>query len=227
MRITICLVAFLATMLVFSCKKKTNGTIPTPIDTVVTVTYPDYTAMKPGNYWIYQRYSLDSANGVPHALGTYDSCYVEKDTTINGKTYHKYIEADPNSLPSSPTYLAHFLKDSLSYTIDNHGAILFSSSNFKDTLRIRYSYPSAAHPDTIKVVELMGFRDAAITVDAGTFVTSTLRQLWLLPPSLPYGPVREIDVAYAKNIGIIKQGSGFYISAPNTYERRLHRYHLQ
>lgn len=41
-------------------------------------TYPNYSQLKAGNYWIYQQYHIDSLdNATPTTK--YDSCYVEKD----------------------------------------------------------------------------------------------------------------------------------------------------
>jgi hypothetical protein len=217
-------VAITATLGVFSCKKNnTTHVTPPPVDSPIV--YPDYMALKPGNYWIYQDYRLDSITGTAHALGTFDSSYVEKDTVISGKTYHKYM--DRMAMIGSVVYNTYFFRDSLSYVVNETGYIMFSSSDFTDTFAVRYSYPDLSHPDTLKVIEMMGFQNATTTVNAGTFMTSSYRQMWFLPPSLPYGPMREYDYTCAKGIGMIRKTTGFYISTPDMYERRLERYHVQ
>ena len=218
-------IAGLALLCAIGCKKKKNSATvtPPPVDTVVV--YPDYMAMRPGNYWIYQDYQLDSATGAAHAQSTYDSCFVEKDTLIGDKTYHKYLSHDIQSGASAP-YVATYMRDSAGYTLDEQGHILFASNNFTDTFRIFYSYPSAIHDDTIKVAEMMGSRDEAVTVAAGSFVTSTFRQVWALPSSTPYGPAREKRYSYARNVGLVRYTTGFYIDWPTIKERRLERYHV-
>jgi hypothetical protein len=217
----------LAVLTVFSCSKKKDGSTPNiPIDPILpVVTYPDYSAMKPGNYWIYQDYHLDSVNGPAHAQGSFDSCYVEKDTVINGKTYHKYWEiCSPSSV--ALTGVA-YLRDSLSYIVDQNGNIHFSSQDFTDTfLKKAYYNPSVAS-DTFHIAVTMGYKDVSVTVNAGTFTTSAFRQIWYIPASLPYGPTRDYDFIRARGIGMIKKTTGFYTTTPDVYEWRLERYHVQ
>jgi len=75
---TLLLLAFVSSTLFIGCFKENQE----------SVVYPDFAMLKVGNYWIYQYFDIDSL-GNATATNTYDSCYVEKDTTINGKTYFK------------------------------------------------------------------------------------------------------------------------------------------
>src|SRR5688572_1824471 len=54
------------------------------------IVYSDYSQLKVGNYWIYQRFNFDFA-GNETATMTFDSCYVEKDTVINNVAYVKLV----------------------------------------------------------------------------------------------------------------------------------------
>lgn len=107
------LTAGLAMSLCFiSCKKKDAAPV-----------YPDYTQLKVGNYWIYERFLIDTAgNESPYSNTgpTYDSCFVEKDTVMSGKTYFKLWRTNAIGIP-----YCSFLRDSLSYTIDQYGLIVF------------------------------------------------------------------------------------------------------
>lgn len=211
----------------FSCKKEKQAPIPPAPDPTVTVVYDNYTKLHPGNYWIYQNYRLDSINGAAHPEGTFDSSYVEKDTTIGMNVYHKYCDATFQSNSMHPSYNTYFLRDSLSYTVNEKGIILFSSEDFTHVFR-SYNYgPNAATPDTLLVTEQMGFKDVSVTVDAGTFVTSALRRIYHYPAGYPYGATREYDYRYAKNLGLISETTGIYNATPEVYERRLVRYHVQ
>ena len=222
--IALCLVASTFFLTMPSCKKedkKVNPIIDSPV-----VVYADYTMLKPGNYWIYQEYHLDSVNGAAHPMGIFDSTFVEKDTTINGKIYHKYCDVVLLS-GNPPQYSIFMLRDSLSYIVNSVGRILFSSTDFTSIFKVFTFGPNAATPDTLTVTEQMGFKDAAITVDAGTFITSTFRRIFHYPPGRRYGPTREYDYKYAKNVGVVLETSGFYEAIPDIYERRLVRYHVQ
>ena len=90
-----------------------------------------------------------------------------------------------------------------------------------------YFYNPDAGPDTIQYIVKMGFKDALITVNAGTFKTVTTRQIFFIPPSYPYGPTRENDTKYAVGIGMVVKGEGFFSLYKSYEELRLERYHVQ
>ncbi len=215
----------LCAVVVFSCKKEKKNTpvTPTPNPGDPTVVYDDYVRLKPGNYWIYQEYRLDSASDPGQPLGEYDSVYVEKDTMINRKTYHKYHY---ESLAGTPGH-TYFLRDSLSYVVDEAGVIKFSSWDYQSVFRTMVRLPDASSSDTLIITEQMGLANETTTVDAGTFTTSAFRQIYHFPVGYPYGATRSYDYRYAKNVGLVKATSGFYYSSPITFEKRLVRYHVQ
>ncbi len=208
-----------------SCKKpKKNTAPPTLIDSVLPAPeYNNYTHLKPGNYWIYRSYKLDSVSGAAHAENTYDSIYVEKDTVLNGYTYHKYVSPQPFS---GTLYNVTYLRDSLSYTVTNTGKIVFSSED-TTTVFSTFSYgPNAATAFTVNVTEQMGLKGQRITVDAGTFTTISYRQIYNWPTGYKYGPAREYAHRYAIGVGLISETTAFYEGDPAIWERRLVRYHI-
>ena len=209
-----------------SCKKeKGNPVDPGPIiDSPIT--YPNYTKLLPGNYWIYQDYKLDSATGPEHPLGTFDSVFVEKDTVINGLNYHKYWDVAFSGSGAGNGFKVSFLRDSLSYLVNVQGHILFSSTNFTTIFYTTTFGPNLSTPDTLVVTEQMGFKDATTTVDAGTFKTSSFRQIFHYPANYRYGATREYDYRYCLNVGLVSYTTGFYDSLPWVFERRLVRYHV-
>jgi hypothetical protein len=221
-RYSICLIALLCIIAASSnsCKKEKSSPAPV-IDSPVAA---NYTEMKAGNYWIYQEYEIDSPTATPMALGIYDSTYVAKDTTINSLTYHEYVEHD---WPDTSISLISYVRDSLTYLVNSGGKILFSSTDFTDTFSSFDFYNPAVGPDTIPVVTKMGCKDSLITVDAGTFTTVSLRQMWFIPSGFPFGPVRFIDRRYAINTGMVAEQLPFYQNEIKRTERRLVRYHVQ
>ena len=222
--ITISLIAIFCTA---SCKKEKQAAPVTPVDSNTVVTYANYTNLKPGNYWIYQQFTLDSLHGTATALPYFDSCYVEKDTLINNINYHKYCAPVYGSgTPSS--YEATYLRDSLSYTVNSKGGIIFSSLDFSTVFKTTtYSNPLAGITDTITITYQMGFKDSMITVPAGTFKTSTYRQIYHMPPpKYMFGPERDYDNSYAEHVGLVRSTLGMYAMPPTIVERRLVRYHL-
>lgn len=221
MKYRISVIAF-ATLSLFSCKKdKTEQPInPTPS----TKVYEDYTAVKQGNYWIYQHYTLDSIDGAAYAENSFDSCYVVADTIINGKTYHHTITA--NISQSSLITIGHdIFRDSLSYVVNYKSDIQFSSEDFGRILRSFTYGPNYATSDTMHVTEIMGFINTPINVPAGTFTTSSFRRIF------SYKTVNKKQVeyrySYAKNIGLVRYTTGTYFGAPMVLENRLVRYSVR
>ena len=73
------LVISCVSLLICSCEKPDDDNDPI---TPAPLVYDNYSQLKVGNYWIYQRFEVDSL-GIGTPTSVYDSCYVEKDTLIN------------------------------------------------------------------------------------------------------------------------------------------------
>lgn len=204
-----------------SCKKK-KVQEPEQIETTATpvtpATYPNYTQLKIGNYWIYERFNVDQ-QGNATSQNVFDSCYVSKDTLIRGQKYFKYNNL---SLLSSFKYV----RDSLHYTINSNGEILFSSEDF--TTNFHDSYSTANPGDTIyHAIYKMTDKDATTTTAAGNFTTSSFQKKYIIYPNYNQGlPVRYMNTRYCKNIGMITETQPIFLSVLSTVERRLVRYHL-
>jgi hypothetical protein len=206
----------------YSCKKDKESPSPSPSP----VTYPNYSQLKVGNYWVYQQFEIDAA-GVVHPRNNTDSCYIEKDTTINGHTYFKIVKP----------YLSHgqyynsnncysFIRDSLHYIINSFGEILFSSQDSLSVLRTFY-YVWEMNDTVCQVVLKMADKNLAVVTPAGTFTTTDSKETYhMYPNHSSGGNPRYINTRYAENIGIVLETQPFYASSPNYIERRLIRYHL-
>lgn len=208
---------------VYACKKdkKTEEQLPTPLTASTPASYDNYSALKIGNYWIYQQFKIDTLGNVT-PQNIYDSCYVEKDTLIRGRTFFKVYT--PHII-----YNYTYMNDSLHYIIDKTGAILFSSIDFNSTF---YTYYATNSPnDSIyKLTGKMADKDLAVSVPAGSFVTSNFKRTYDFYPNWrPYGNISKTRISntrFAKNIGIISETMPFFLSNPNYSERRLIRYHV-
>jgi hypothetical protein len=210
-RIMIMMLAF-AAIFNSSCDKENPGE---PI-----VTYPDYGKLKVGNYWIYQHFQVDS-NGVATPLDVFDSCYVEKDTILDGVTYVKMVR--PPIIPTLGNF--QLLKDSLHYIVNNGGRIVFSSEDFTSSL---YNYTSIRYNgDTIYTVNVkMEDINEVVTTPAGDFATLNYKATYQMNPQYSLYHLRFIHNRYAKDIGMVVETFPFFSSQPTTTERRLVRYYL-
>ncbi len=215
MRKTI-LPVFLFALLIttWSCKKDDETITEEP------TTYDDYACLKTGNYWIYQQFTVDSlGNATP--TDTYDSCYIEKDTLINGKTYFKLVQ--PSYLGIIPGRL--YLRDSLHYVVDQSGAKYFSSIDFTSVFKY---YTMMFESDTIAECTIkMSHQNEVVVVPAGSFSTHAYQMHWEMHPPYNYnGTNRYQHTRYAKGKGIISQTMPFFLGSPNSVERRLVRSYI-
>jgi hypothetical protein len=208
-----------------ACKKKKSVATeeePQP----AAVVYDNYTQLKTGNYWIYGRYHVDTDGSVTN-LHSYDSCYVEKDTIANGKTYFKYCSYNFINDRKEVSYQ----RDSLGYTVALDGSVLFSSTDFTTVFKSYYTtfQVDSLPTDTIcRIISKMDDKDKTITVPAGTFVSSSYKMTYAFYPKwiIAGRSKRYMDTRYAKNVGLIAQTEPFFLNSTYTVEKRLLRYHL-
>lgn len=206
------------TSLFSACKEdneEVNSPVPLPKQAAA------YSNLKTGNYWVYQRFTVDT-NGNATALQEFDSCYVEKDTLIGGKTYHKMCRPNPYFAEMSTSYL----RDSLQYVVNQYGVILFSVLDFSSIFKMSYLVISG--DDTIARIEnRMGDKDVVTAVPAGIFTTSSFDVVYNFYPKWSNsGAVRKVQTRYAKHVGIVSEVLPFFMSNPDYTERRLVRYRL-
>jgi len=207
----------LMTAIIYSCKKDTE-----PATTPSTTSYPNYSQLKVGNYWVYQQYDIDE-NGASTPKDIFDSCYVEKDTTINGKTYFKIVKPKSNSTGELDI---SFQRDSLHYIVNSNGKILFSSQDFTSIFDLYYII--ASQTDTIcKTTRQMADKNITVTTTAGTFSTSNSKETFFMYPNwASLGNQKYRHTKYAENIGIIIETLPIFALDPRSVERRLVRYHI-
>ena len=175
-----------------------------------------------GNYWIYQHYKIEP-DKTETALEVYDSCYIEKDTLINGYMYHKLI---------SPSILSEnrvkYLRDSLHYIVDSAGTKTHRSLRQRCDLFRSYFILASENDTLCRVVIKMDNQSHEIITPAGTYTTLSVRETYFFYPNWnSNGNERYIDHYYADKIGIVKETLPFFASDPSYRERRLIRYHVQ
>ena len=211
-------IAFALAVLViiaYSCKKETKTEINYVKEVAGDVV--NHFPLQVGNYWIYRNYNLDS-QGTATPTNDWDSAFISKDTLIRGLTYYKMNEK--NFLILSDRTIS-YQRDSLGYLVDSHGNIRFAENNFTDTL-----YIDSAHPDLYMGYATMWAKDSLVYVNAGGFLSSTVRMS--VVPTRPDDPipVRYTYDIYGKGVGRLKYHSFFY-AGDKHFESRLERYHLE
>jgi hypothetical protein len=209
--------AFLATLLILSCKEEPDPSFSEKEAQLVA----EYLPMQIGNYWIYQHYSIDSA-GQASPLDRIDSIVITRDSSINGHIYFVF-EKEPR-YPDNPREIESILRDSAGTIVDQNGRIRFAVNNFSDTI---YRFTQLFEEDTIYILTaVMEPVTAPLSVPAGTFEALNLRSTVRVPyevPGVKYP--RYFDNCYSRKTGKIVSGY-FYLNSPMQYEKRLIRYRL-
>ena len=211
-------------IIVVSCKKKKHEVEETPQSSSV-ITYPTYMPYKVGNYWIYERFNIDTLNNAI-SNGAIDSTYIEKDTVIRGNNYYKFVTkniANPNMENTFPQDIGPFYyRDSLHYIISSAGRIVFSSQDFRNI------FDSFGDNLSYSAYTKMTSKDSIVVVPKGNYKTSYFRiyyTFYLLGNGLNKRN-RLGGQCYAENIGIISNRLAFFPNEFTSRERRLKRYHL-
>ncbi len=206
----------------YSCKKdKKEENTPTPI------TYPNYSQLKVGNYWVYQQFQIYE-DSIAYPRPNIDSCYIDKDTIINGHTYYKFFKPYPSHCQYyyNQYYMYSFIRDSSHYIVNSFGEILFSSQDSLSVLRTFY-YIWEGNDTLCQVVLKMADKNLSVNTPAGTYITSNSKETYHMYPNyVSAGNPRYVNTRYAENIGIVIETQPFYLSSPFYIERRLVRYHL-
>lgn len=172
-----------------------------------------YFPLTQGTYWIYEHTTLDT-NGV-ETVTSLDSSYVSNDTVIGGKTYTKVF----GNITNSPGFT--LLRDSADCVVKTNGTIIFSASNYTDTLS-KWSVPGY-----LEVSNMMAQFPQPVVVPAGSFIAKDNKGTAVFTnPSYPWSNPRYTHNYYSKGVGLIREIT-FFTSSPDYVTRRLIRYHIE
>lgn len=167
-----------------------------------------------GSYWIYHYYEIDT-NGVETKLLNRDSLVVLGDTLINNLEYTAF-ENFSYSTQNQESSHVYFVRDSCGYRVSRTGDILYTASNFSDTI-------SKYNQENIWQVRTKMFKDIQVSVPAGSFSAIEARRHYY---SLNGGAANSCgDVYftlgswYAAGIGKIKETTGYILQIQNCGNR--------
>jgi hypothetical protein len=203
----------LISICISACKKEDSTPQPQPSGPVPG----NYTPLTIGSYWVYDWYQVDSS-GNSTFMNKTDSMYISGDILIAGYTY-AVLE---KNFFGGITINQKYLRDSLGYLVSDQGVILFSSTNFTDTLRTLTEsfYFSFWKMDEVGLV---------ITVPSGTWPTFNYKQT-VIQTNGTFACGSNIGYEnsyYANNIGLVCETIFFFGSNICQYfEKKLVRYHI-
>lgn len=195
-----------------SCKKDETTETPETVQTTVM----DYLPMTPGNYWVYEQHSYDSAGTELYQTWGNDTIEVISDTSINNLTYHRIVEHNfaGFSTPDTNCY-----RDSSGCIVNSKGYIVF-----RLTPNSIYTY--YYEPDTIYYIDYsLAAQSSTITVPAGTYDCLDYRgEVYRKQDN--YAVPYLLHNYYSKNIGTVKK-TRMFLNNLQRLEIELISYHIQ
>jgi hypothetical protein len=195
-----------------SCKK--DNVEPAPAATPAPAVANGY-PLTVGSYWIYENTDIDSNNmETVNAANPSDSCYILKDTIMNGKTYKMFVGSIANP------FAVFFRRDSSGFMVDEYGIIFYSKTDFIHTLR-SWSIPGYLEGD----FKMVG-PPTSVTVPSGTYAAYDYQGMIVFNAGYPWMNPRYAHSYYANGVGLVRETT-FFTGSPNYVARRLLRYHIQ
>lgn len=184
---------------------------------------PTYFPLTTGSYWVYNTYKIDSLKN-EELISENDTTTIIGDTNLNGYQY-KVFYGKEYGFSGSKT--EKYLRDSLGYIVNSDGNIVFSQTNFIDTL---YSETILTQTDTAFIFFTKMFTYSNhISLSVGDFDSLLNCQMKVVFCQDPNRYVSILDNLYAPNIGKLIDQYGYtsqLLEQKTFYEERLINYYI-
>jgi len=173
-----------------------------------------FSNLETGNYWVYQRYKVDSADNILEVYSV-DTFFVSGDSVVNGETYAKVSRdgISPN--------MGHLWRDSANCVVTADHKILFCSDPFDEVIYTVYQGPVGVILDYS-----VYSTPESVTVAAGTFSTYKMQCEITSIGGFPEQPDwKRLRSYWAEGVGRVRYYE-FYSSAPYGYRYDLVNYYV-
>lgn len=151
--------ALLALTTLAACQPDEDVVAPLPGPPTQDLEIAAFSNLATGNYWVYQRYRVDSIDNVVEVLGL-DSIFISGDSVVNGETY--YVVHRTVMVPQW-TYL---WRDSAGYLVTPEHEVVFCTDPLDQLI-----YTEVEGPVGVELDYTVYSTPESITVPAGTFST--------------------------------------------------------
>jgi hypothetical protein len=143
-----------------ACQQEDEDVVaPLPEPPAQNLSIAAFSNLAVGNYWVYQRYRVDSADNVAQVLSL-DSIFITGDSVVNGETYSIVHR---NTL--SPIW-TELWRDSAGYVITSDHEVVFCADPLDQLI-----YTEVEGPVGVELDFTVYSTPESITVAAGTFST--------------------------------------------------------
>ncbi|MGY0391798.1 hypothetical protein ACW5R3_04430 [Bizionia sp. KMM 8389] len=203
---------------VFSCSSDADDTLNTSNQSNDSGFY----ALKVGNWWVYKKFSRDNSNQTFEDTGVIDSVRITGTTEINGKTYFQLHTKTTGNESNNPIYgengeRTELVRDSLSYLIQDSGAIMFTYLDYNERV--------VSTNDWGNIYETSYPDEVSTTVPAGDFICAYSERYAKSPEGEQFPGLDVVN--YAEGIGLVFYTYSFVTDANHVMESRLDSYLVQ
>lgn len=212
-------IALCTIVLLASCKKDDDGSTPAaPSNDPTSLAHvSEYGQLDSGNYWVYQKYKVDSTDVVLETLGM-DSVWMTGDSVIDGETFKTVYRAPSGS----PGAMPRFWRDSLDFLVTATHEKLFWSAPLDQVVYSVYQGPYGVIMDYS-----VSSTPETVAVPAGTFTTHRMSAEITSIGGFPEQPDwKSPRYFWAEGVGRVRYYEA-YSSASWSYRYDLVRYHVQ
>ncbi|MEZ4806277.1 MAG: hypothetical protein R2815_02225 [Flavobacteriales bacterium] len=142
-----------------ACRQEDEEIAPLPPVPTQSLDVAAFSQLATGNYWVYQKYSVDSADNVVSVLAL-DSIFIAGDSIVNGETY---FVVHRNTL--SPIW-TELWRDSAGFVITADHEVVFCADPLDQLI-----YTEVEGPVGVLLDYTVHSTPESITVPAGTYST--------------------------------------------------------
>jgi hypothetical protein len=184
----------------------------------------NYQPLSLGSYWVYENFSIHP-DGSENPMSRIDSVAITRDTIIRGEKYFVF-EAINTASEQSQWSILRIVRDSLSYLVNEKGAILFAENHFNEIL---YEHFEVSY-NTDTVAELyyqMKVDPSNYTVPAGSFDVLNYQGevISYMVPDPEQPALYYLNNLYARDVGRVLR-TGIWLTSGALWEQRLVRYYI-
>lgn len=207
-----------AMALLVSCAREEDTAPATPeaIPPTQLAAIAEYSNLQDGNYWVYQRYKVDSTDAILEVLGV-DSFWVNGDSLLDGQTFKKVFR----QRVGNPAPGVLLWRDSLNFLVTSRHETLFCSGPLDQVIYTEYEGPVGVILDyTVHSTPVQ------VAVPAGDFSTYLMRCTITSIGGFPEQPTwKEMRSHWTEDVGRVRYYE-FYSLAPYGYRYDLMNYHV-
>ena len=174
----------------------------------------DYSQLKVGNYWVYQRYNIDLETGEKLEINETDSLYVKNEMEVDGKKYFQ-LKGTWFGLTFS-----RLLRNEGEKIVTPQGKVFFSTTDLPDTIGGERDIPDVLIDSSYT---LLLNHESIIETPLGSFESffQFENRFFMNPVIINHEFLTRKDTAfYVKSLGVVKYTS-FYTGSFNTEMRLL------